>query len=140
MLLASVDFNRFKYNLYYLEADILTLLAIYDMTPMYIRTRSSEVLLKLSTCLWKYYFSFPVYLGKTTILLLWSENLTVKFRSVVMFNQRTDQLWFHTRPILESCEVRLGLPCFWLCISPFYVYISAKKMWINWHDITKHSS
>ena len=70
MLLASVDFNMFKYNLYYLEADILTLLAIYDMTPMYIRTRSSEVLLKLSTCLWKYYFSFPVYLGKTTILLL----------------------------------------------------------------------
>ena len=40
----------------------------YDMDPKYIRTLSSDVL-KLTTCLWKEYFPFPVYLVKMTILL-----------------------------------------------------------------------
>ena len=28
-----------------------------------------------------------------------------------MFNHHTAQLWFHTRPMLGSCEIILGLPC-----------------------------
>ena len=38
------------------------------MAPKYIRALSFDVL-KLSTCLWKEYFPFPFYLGKTMILL-----------------------------------------------------------------------
>ena len=68
ILLAFVDFKYYRSDLYQLKADVLTVLAIYNMAPKYIRTLSSDVL-KLSTRSWRKYSYFSIYLEKMTISL-----------------------------------------------------------------------